>query len=193
MKFIVGISLALGDLYNKAGLGTLRIPIDGAVARFQAVRREVMAHDDKFIIMCTAGYTKKEPLIPQPERRESLALQLSRYVRENCPEQIMGLLALPICWSTVNEVRMGIKMTSRLKFAKRTDDVTVVIASNLTHLVRIWIYAKLYTPRNWKFKLVRARHQFTLGSHLWEIPKLIRDILRTFKVLRRLNLRKQKT
>ncbi len=188
----VGIALALGDIYTNGGSGKLIQPVDGAIARYIAVRDylEEFSNDRNSLIICTAGYSKKHPryaeLLPDYRlgRVVSLAAQLFRY----CSERGLRLpLAYPLCWSTRNELRIGIK-TALKSFATKDEEVTVVIASNFTHLIRIWLYAKMYTPKNWKFKLVRARHQFTLMSHLMEIPKIIRDLDYALRVWSRLDV-----
>lgn len=189
MKYLA-IALALGDKYEDAGRGLIRVPLDGAIARFWAVT-DALPKDAKTLVICTAGYSKKEPRVPQPERQVSLAGQLKRYVDSCMPWWEKSLVAVPRCWSTRNEVRIGIKYVLRAQdgrpaFAQRDEQVTVVIASNLSHLLRILLYAKLYVPRTWRIKLVRARHHFSLRSHVMEPLKICRDIWYIIRVLRRL-------
>ncbi len=174
MKHFV-ISLALGDIYGNSGKGELNEPLDGAIARFKA-GMSALPHDVDTAVICTAGYSKKEPRIPQPERLVSLAEQLGRYISTHHLFTNIKVFTKPICWSTRNEVRIGIKIAQRLGYVRKEDEVDVIIASNLTHLFRIWLYAKLYTPKNWRFVAVRAKHQFSLVSHLLELPKIVRDL-----------------
>lgn len=189
-KFI-GISLALGDIYDDDGTGKLIRPVDGAIARYELVRDYVEEFSDNrhSVIICTAGYSKGYPRCIEflkngnLGRMASLSEQLFRYCSENGTRLP---LAYSLCWSTRNEVRIGIKTALRC-FASREELVTVVIASNLTHLIRIWLYAKMYTPKGWNFKLIRVKHQFTLMSHLMEVPKFIRDFDYTLRVHSRLN------
>lgn len=179
------ISLALGDIYGNSGNGKLKEPLDGAIARFKA-GVSALPHDVDTAIICTAGYSKKEPRIPQPERLVSLAGQLERYVSKHYLFTHIKVVTKPICWSTRNEVRIGIKVAQRLGYVRKEDEVDVIIASNFTHLFRIWLYAKLYTPRNWRFVPVRAKHQFSFVSHVLELPKIVRDLHYSAKVLLRL-------
>jgi hypothetical protein len=182
----LAISLALGDLYDEAGYGDLRYPIDGAVARFEAVTRG-MSCDTSSLVVCTAGFCKNDPRVPQLHRRISLATQLNNYLIANRNfDWVERLFAKPMCWSTRNEVRLGIKVAQHTGFANKNERVTVRIASNMSHLIRIWLYAEMYTPDNWKFQLVRARHRFSLISHLLEIPKFMRDLWYVIKVRNRL-------
>lgn len=181
----VGILLALGDIYSGSGVGSLNTPIDGGVARFQAVASSIPCNSNSLIV-CTAGYTQKYPSTPQPERKLSLAGQIAKYINENESEWDDFLVAKPLCWGTRNEVRLGIKLALNEHFVGRCEKVTLVISSNLSHLVRVWLYTKLYTPKKWEVKFMRASHQFSLVSHILEIPKIIRDVVYTFKVLNRL-------
>ncbi len=173
----VGIALAFNDIFTDLGLGgDLIRPLDGSIIRYSAVRDYLdrFKFDDS-VIVATAGFTKKTPRKISPTEREvSLANQLFKY----CDQYNSRLpLAETLCWSTRSEIRIGIKTAIRRGFASKDEkDVTVVIASNLTHLIRIWLYAKIYTPKTWKFKLIRVKHRFSFWSHLLEIPKLIRDI-----------------
>lgn len=187
MKYL---AIALGDIYEDAGTGLIRVPLDGSIARFWAVT-DALPKNAETLVICTAGYSKKEPRIPQPERQVSLAGQLKRYVGTCMPWWEKSLVAVPICWSTRNEVRIGIKYALRAReghpaFAQKDEQVTVVIASNLSHLLRILLYAMLYTPRTWRIKLVRARHHFSLRSHVMEPLKIGRDIWYIMRVLYRL-------
>lgn len=182
----IAIALALGDIYAQGGVGELKQPLDGACARFAAVTRGMTCDNDSLVI-CTAGYSDTNPTVPHDSRRLSLAGQLERYVRETGNTYFLRLTAKPLCWSTRNEVRLGIKIAQRRSFANKEEkDVQVVIASNLTHLFRIWLYLLLYTPKNWKIKLVWAHHHFSLMSHLLEPIKVIRDLVYIVRVLHRL-------
>ena len=186
----VAISLAFGDIYRGAGTGHLKQPLDAAVARFKAVTAGITC-DDNSLIVCTAGYSKKHPTVPQPERQVSLAEQLGRYVGEYETRWTSRLVAKPLCWSTRNEVRVGIKYAQRMAFASKNEEAIVAIASNFTHLIRIWLYAILYTPKNWKIKMIWARHRFSLWAHLFEPPKIARDVIYIMRVLWRLRRSKK--
>jgi len=180
MKKIVGISLGFGDIYDEGGIGKLHQPLDGSIARFNAV-----AKCKPELIICTAGYSRKSPTAPSKERKLSLAHQLNRYVTEYDQKWEHRLFTRPLCWSTRNEIRVGIKIAK----CRDIDGVTpfvLVIASNLTHLPRICMYTKLYAPKNWRVKLVRARHHFSVLDHSLEPPKIARDIIYIVKVLWRL-------
>ncbi|MBP6948709.1 MAG: hypothetical protein KBC41_04370 [Candidatus Pacebacteria bacterium] len=181
----IGILLALGDIYSNSGIGSLNKPIDGGVSRFKAVTSNIPC-DENSLIVCSAGYTQKNPSTPHPERMLSLAGQIARYINENEVAWNDFLIAKPLCWSTRNEVRLGIKLAINEQFVKRDEKVTLVISSNLSHLARVWLYTKLYIPKNWEVKIVRAHHQFSLFSHILEVPKIIRDVVYTVKVLNRL-------
>lgn len=186
----LAISLALGDLYDDAGRGLLRVPVDGGIARFRAVTH-ALPPSDEVLVICTAGCSRHAPRTPQPERQVSLAGQLKRHVQKCAPWWNERLVAVPLCWSTRNEVRIGIKYAlrgeaGRPAFARTDERVEVRIASNLTHLIRIMLYAQLYVPRTWKIKLVRARHHFSLRSHVMEPLKIARDMWYIFRVLHRL-------
>jgi len=187
----VGISLALGDLYSRDGVGPLIHPLDGAIARFRALTRAINPLEPH-IIVCSAGYCRQDPTRPQPHRHVSLAGQLAKYVRKEEGVWVNDLVSKPLCWSTRSEVRVGIKLAQRLGFAKKEEKVTVMVASNFSHLFRIWLYTELYTPGNWKVRLVRAHHKFSLVSHLLEFPKIIRDLLYIHRVLARLKRIKSK-
>ena len=180
----VAISLALGDIYSDGGIGEINKPLDGAVARFEAITKEVSVTEA--LILCTAGYGKKEPLIPKRYRTLSLAGQLSRYVNQYRQEWSKHLVTKPLCWSTRNEVRVGIKLAQRLGFVRGSEPANLLVSSNASHLIRIRLYTKLYTPKSWKVRQVSAKHQFSLISHLLEIPKIARDIIYSLRVLKRL-------
>lgn len=180
----IAISLALGDIYTDKGLGRINKPFDGAVARFEAIARAV--ENKNALIICTAGYTRKQPLTPQKERVISLSGQLARYVSEYKPSLVKRLLCKPLCWSTRNEVRVGIKLAQRVGFANKTELANLFIVSNASHLIRVWLYTKFYTPPAWKVNFVKAEHHFSIISHLLEIPKILRDILYILRVLDRL-------
>lgn len=185
MKKTLGIILALGDLYGDAGEGELHRPLDGGVSRIEAaIARMVPATCS--LLVCSAGYSKEDPGVPSPERLASLAEQAARFIYERHDSWIHYLVARPLCWSTRNEVRVGIKVALLEKFATRDEKVRVVIATNLSHMPRVWLYTKLCAPKNWRVELVRARHQFSLMSHLLEAPKLARDIVYTLRVFYRL-------
>lgn len=192
MKKTLAISLAFGDIYSNAGTGQLNLPLDGSIARFEKVTLD-LPYDIHTLVVCTAGYTRKEPLVPQPERLISLAHQLEHYVQEHVDCWHERLLAQPLCWSTRNEVRVGIKLAQRFGFAVKEERVDVVVASNLSHLFRIWMYAHLYKPRTWKLKLRWAHHNFSLLDHLMEPAKMTRDIVYIARVLIRLRKLKNKT
>ncbi len=87
-----------------------------------------------------------------------------------------------------NEVRLGLKVAQRLI---DEGEVKVVIASNLAHLFRIWMYTMLYTSKSWRVKLVRAHHRFLVMDHLGEVVKVVRDVLYILRVRRRLRRRKK--
>lgn len=179
----LGIALALGDIYRDGGAGEVIKPFDGAVARFDGLIRAI----DTMVtlIVSTAGYSKNIPLYPQPERQVSLAKQLERFLREHRKALVPWVTTRPLCWSTRNEVRVGMKLAQQCGFAKKDEKVKVVIASNATHLLRITLYAFFYKPRMWTFRPVIVRHHFSLQSHLLEPVKLLRDVVYVFRVLAR--------
>ncbi len=190
MKHLL-ISLALGDIYSKGGTGPLNTPVDGAVARFKALT-DTATCDEQTLVVCTAGFARGCPFYAKPIREISLAGQLRRYVAENSPQWLERLVVKPRCWSTRNEVRLGIKEAMRSGFANKEEPVMVFIASNMAHLPRISLYARMYLPKKWGVMLVRASHPFTLWSHIQEPIKIRRDlfyILRVRRRLRRLKLR----
>ncbi len=168
---IVAISLALGDIYKDGGLGEINQPIDGAIERFNTVIKY-----EPSLVICTAGYSRKSPRKPVKERQVSLSDQLQRYIKENEKWWNERLIAKPLTWSTRNEIRLGIKLAIREGFDREDEDVILVVASNFSHLVRIWLYLRLYAPQAWNIKMVRAHHKFTLFSHFLEMPKFLRDL-----------------
>ncbi|MDB5259040.1 MAG: hypothetical protein JWO73_248 [Candidatus Taylorbacteria bacterium] len=180
----IGIALALGDIYEAAGSGRLHMPLDGGIARLDGLIRQ-MTRDRSSLIVATAGYSKHEPLVPQPDRMVSLADQLARYVRINTVLWEDRVLAKPLCWSTRNEIRNGIKLAQRAGFAGRNEPVRVLIASNWLHLIRIRLYTSLYMPKSWKVQFTAVDDRFSFRSHMSEFPKIIRDMLLNARILRR--------
>ena len=180
----VAIALALGDIYDERGLGHINKPLDGGIARFKTVTEWLLPKDS--LVVCTAGYSKKNPTEQNEMRRMSLAGQLERYIIEYDQFWENNFVAKPLCWSTRNEVRVGIKLVQRIGFVKKSELANLIISSNFSHLIRIWLYTKMYTPKKWRVRLIWAHHQFSLMSHVIEIPKMIRDILYFIKVLYRL-------
>lgn len=171
----VVISLALGSLFEDEGLGKLIIPVDGAISRFYAGTKHVLIND-RSLVVCTAGYGKKDPRKPQQGFRLSLAEQLARYVAIHDKFWKPHLSAVPLCWSTRNEIRLGIKQAVRLGFANKHEPTLLIVASNAIHLIRIWLYLKMYKPQSWALRLVKAKHPFSFISCVGELFKIARDL-----------------
>src|ERR1700754_762680 len=109
----VAISIAFGDIFNEAGCGSLRQPIDGAVARFKAVTKGLFPNE-RTLVVCTAGYRKAQPTKAVQEREISLAKQLLRYVWKFEHDWHMRLFTESLCWGTRQEIRMGIKLAQQI-------------------------------------------------------------------------------
>jgi len=192
MKAIV-IALAFGDIYTNEDSPKLIRPLDGSISRLiEGLRKARELRANTLQILCTAGYGKINPRKSHPNRKVSLAKQIEKWILES--DTFWGhclknhLTAEPLCWSTRNEIRVGIKKSLRLNLDSWDNSEThLIVASNWAHLPRIWLYTKLYTPKTWKVHLVRAKHRFSLTDHVLEIPKIARDILYVLKVTDRLN------
>ena len=180
---IIGICLALGHIYQNKGKGERKRPVDGAVARFEAVTDyadELYKANKKVkpFLICTAGYTWENPRRPEHEGDLSLAEQLDRYVVDHAGKWKQFLHTEPLCWGTRNEIREAIALAERQGFARPGDEVILLIASNWAHIPRVSIYANLYLPKGWKLKLLVAHHRFSVLDYLKEVVKLTRDALR---------------
>lgn len=179
----VGIVLALGDIYDCRGIGNLRHPVDGVADRFRAI---MAVCDSDFVLVSTAGYSKESPQAPVLERQVSLCRQFERYLCEIRSSALNKLIAVPLCWSTRNEVRVGIKTAISRGEIDRDEPVELIIASNWTHLPRIWLYAKVYMPKKWKLRLVVAKRKFSFGdSFLVEPAKTVRDAMYFIRLILR--------
>lgn len=195
----LGICLAFGDLYEDAGRGALREPQDGGIARIlqtMDVARNYYDDPKAAMFVCSAGYSRQEPQRPQSERQVSLADQMNRYYKETKPEGCKAVhrpffLAVPRCWGTRNEIRLGMKLGCR-RFASRTWPTALIISSNRAHLLRVRICLWLYKPpAAWQLVLVPVKHHFSLMSHLTEPLKIVRDLWYIARVWMRLRRRRK--
>jgi hypothetical protein len=172
---ILAISLALGDIYDDLGKGALKQPTDGGIDRFHRLVDELSPIQSvQYLVVCTAGYSKRQPCKPVPERQISLSEQLRRYVKETFPEQYNPVLhkclhTEPLCWSTRSEIEKCIEV-ARMKGFKSSDDVIVMIASHWSHLPRVWLCTKTLVPKNWQVRLLKTNHPFRKRDQIQEIP-----------------------
>lgn len=181
----IGIILALGDLYQDAGTGKLHEPVDGVVDRLDVILEIAKDCPQGLILVSTAGYSKKHPITPQPERVVSLADQLHRFVANHRSSYLNNLVAKPLCWSTRDEVRAGIKVARRI-IADRQDKARLVLASNWWHLPRIWLYTQVYVPKDWQVIIAPSKRRFSIRDLLMEGVKTVRDISYFIRVVARL-------
>lgn len=182
METTVGICLAFEDLYSDAGRGDL-ISTDGVVLRLKAVIKKMNQIGAKRdLLVSTAGYSKRDPRHPQPEREVSLSRQLYRYIGEKMPvAKYSFYIFVPLCWSTENEIRVGIEEAMKTGYCHTKEKANLVIASHPFHLVRVWMYCKMYMPIEWRLHLVPVVHKFSYKSYLHEFYTLFRDLPRFFK------------
>jgi hypothetical protein len=177
---ILAISLALGDIYDDLGDGALKQPADGGIDRFHRLVDELSPIQSvQYLIVCTAGFSKRQPCEPVPERKISLSDQLRRYVTETFPEQYNPVLhkclhTEPLCWGTRNEIEKCIEV-ARMKGFKSSDDVIVMISSHWSHLPRVRLCAKMLVPVNWRVRLLKTNHPFQKRDQIREIPAFIKD------------------
>lgn len=172
---VLAIALAFGDLYEDNGKGELKIPHDGAIDRFHCLVKNLPSNSEcKFC--CSAGFAKRSPLRPVPERSVSLADQLNRYVRENYPDIYELLHTSGVSWGTRREISDAIFL-AKLSGYKKDDEVKVLIASHPAHLFRVKICAKQLMPKNWELVLLKSKHRFSLRDKIYEIPKIVKDLL----------------
>jgi hypothetical protein len=184
---IIGVSLALGSVYKNAGTGEMIMPPDGAVMRFGALasfieRTSRSVLYSKTILCCFAGHSSKNPTQPTEHCKVSLGEQLRRFVRTNCPSWLQELRTGSDAWSTYGEIRRAIIEGHNEGFGLTDPDVTLVVSSNLAHLIRIWLICIWLKPAAWKLKLVRAHHYFSLRSLLGEPFAIIKNLLMRFKL-----------
>jgi len=194
----VAIALSLGDILNhRADPGTIlgRViktrngQVDGAIYRYDALVRWLSLHrclDNRTKIMATGGYSKEEPLVPNPGRPVSLADQLRQYlveVRHADHDELARLSAYPCCWGTGPEIRMGIALAKgKDGFIQPEDRVTLIVATNWSHIPRVWLYCLRYKPKAWKLRLLPVSHYFSwwsrrreVGASIVEAWRLLRD------------------
>lgn len=177
----LGICLAFNDIYTNAGKGSLVSPLGGVTERFDGVTKKMSdISSDKNIIISTAGFSKRNPTEPQPKRLVSLSDQLYRFVCDKRPEYKDLLHTLPLCWSTNNEIRVGIEQALQRDFCTFNEEVNLVIASHSWHIPRIWMYCKMYMPHQWKLHLISVKEKVSYRSYLHEIVTFIRDVPKFF-------------
>lgn len=181
MHYYFGLSLGFGDIYADRGTGLLITPFDGSVQRMLAIGKYIKEHrgnDGVGMLVSCAGYSKKDPLHPQPERAVTLAEQANRFWREDQKAfRTIPHLAYPCCWSTENEVMMGLKVMRLQVTNGESSRVTVVIASHELHLKRIKMYTDKYLPKGWTVVLLPVEHQFSWIDKLGEWVKMTRDLV----------------
>lgn len=164
--------LAFGDII-KLGAN------DGAIIRYQDTLRHLPEGVRPDMVINVAGYTKDSPqLSVKGVRTRSLSHQFYDYVRSNGLDQNVGLvIALSMCWSTINEVPEGFTV-AQVNGAPKDDEVTVYIGSSDSywHSRRIAMYAERCCPEKWNVVVVRSSHKMTWKERWIAEPfKYLRD------------------
>jgi len=190
-KPIALISLALGDIYDEKGEGKMRIGSDGkpdgSIKRLRSglvkIYRDTGRKPDDIINI--SGFSKRSPREQVEERKVALSQQMDRWIKENRGSRNYKTNMEPLSWSTVNEIRLGIKKLQE-KYGK-DKPVKLYISSNYEHLPRIMFYTKIYLPKNYEIKFVGTNHRFSLKDSLLGEPlKIARDLIYYNKVRARL-------
>lgn len=172
---VFGIALALGDIYPGAGCADEPYePVDGAVTRYLAVVR----HRPDLPVICTAGFSKENPTVPCTARMSALCEQLKSFLMQNRPTAADKLYDDPLTWGTRGEVTQGIMEAIRLRLADPSEPTRLVIATNPSHLIRVWLCCMKLKPKPWKVEMHIAWHSFTWRSKLREIPATIIELCR---------------
>ncbi|MES2985739.1 MAG: hypothetical protein V4686_01270 [Patescibacteria group bacterium] len=135
-------------------------------------------------IVCTAGYTKASPLKKPADNIPELPLceQMEFCILTNYVQYI-PVVSIVKGWGTESEIRNGIAQ-AKLHITP-SGKVTLVVSTNLVHMLRVIIYVWKYLPKGWKVKFVCAKHDFSLKSHLREIPGVFHALFfaLTYKIL----------
>ncbi len=178
---IVGVGLALDDVYNGGGevMNGLVHPLDGSIARCNAVLEYVRQKSYVlFRLYLSAGFSKKCPAEAVGARQVSLAKQLYNYFylqNDDCT----GKICIPgYVWGTEPEIVSAIA-EARRSFVTRDDKVTLVIATNWAHIPRVLLYSMRHKPIEWKLKLLVAKHHFSLLSTIREAPAFLVELVKS--------------
>jgi len=77
--------------------------------------------------------------------------------------------AKPCGWGTESEIKNSIALIKE-KMVTKHHNITLVIATNSAHMWRVRLLVSMYKPKRWKCVFAVAKHNFSLWSHLREIP-----------------------
>lgn len=165
----------------------MNMPPDGATARFGSLAEYIAKTSQTRMystvrIYCFAGHSSRDPGQPTDACKVSLGRQLERFVSTNCPSWKSKLKTGSEAWSTYGEIRRAIMEAYKEGISLSDEDVTLVIASNLAHLPRIWLICCWLKPDTWRLKLVRAHHFFGLRSIVGEPFAILKNIFLRFRL-----------
>lgn len=176
----LAILLPSDNIYKQGGKGAIRLPLDGTVVRLKRTMQELNLPNSEVLIICTAGYGRASATQPN-SNNISFAEQVARFVNERRSSWNKRLIALPLTWSTGNELRTGIELAQENGFTA-DETIEVVVVSTWFHLPGIYLWwICLKKPKRWKIRLFASREKSPLHAYIWELPALIRDIARILK------------
>lgn len=116
----------------------------------------------------TAGYTKESPAIPTEDVKESIAMEMSDYLRS---QNVWSTHVHPIAWGTLEETRESIRIISHLSSLNWVIHPRIFVSTNLGHLPRVWLCWLFLKPKGWRFRFVLANHSFTPKEWFQETAK----------------------
>lgn len=174
----LAIILASGDIYADGGEGDFIKPADASVHRFHSTIC-ALPRLLPYLVVCTAGFSKRRPKSAVSERHISLAHQIKKYAEETFPVCCNPTLhkcfhTEALCWGTRNEIENGINIAMQKGF-KESDDVTLLLSSHPAHMARVSLCAQHLTPRGWNVNFLKTDHYFSIKDKLREIPAFFYD------------------
>lgn len=120
----------------------------------------------------TAGYSKRSPRRPCPERAISLADQMATYVWTSCPHAGVGFETRPLGWGTLSEIYWSVEIA--LWHFGLHSSTEVIMVSSIDHLPRVKKYAKWILPRNWRAEYHSIDHRLNEAGK--ERIKFLKDL-----------------
>jgi hypothetical protein len=175
---VLAITLASGDIYRDGGEGDLISPADAGVHRFHRMVYE-LPRSLPYLIVCTAGFSKRRPKKQVPERHVSLADQIRHYAEETFPVYDNPTLhkclcTEALCWGTRNQIEKGIEIALQKGF-RENEHVTLLLSSHRAHSLRVCMCAQNLAPKKWYIKFLKTTEEFGVKCKLREIPAFFSD------------------
>lgn len=150
----------------------------GSEARCRAlayqVRNDSHYLDSKYVVVLTAGYTKKSPSAPVSSQTESLAEQQAAFMRTLLPQA--EYIVNPHVWGTELEISAANEEIEQYCKDRNVDpeQCTVLISSNRMHLFRVKFWCERFMSHQNK-QFIEANHHFSVKEIVQESLKLVRD------------------